>query len=222
MISLSQTLERILFILYCLKQILVAQVIIIYESLKYIYNGFESDEYSSSNDKIDLSLYSVKTIDKNCLKETDKNIHFPLKNAFLVVTDVINSTFLYNEHPLKMKNSLEIHRKIVKRLLKECSGHMVGDEGDSYHLVFENLSNVVKFLNDFRIQHNENIDLFKVRIGVTKGNLQVENICGYKVYGSTVDEIIDSFHHNNGDKICMSRRFFEKYELKNNRGFCIH
>lgn len=222
-ISKLSTLEVVEFIYLGIYKIIMAQLVILYESILYIFQVFEQDKSNGDNLKIDISnILSVKLGKENCLKQTDKNIRFKVENSFLVITDIINNTFLYNEYPLKMKSNLEIHRKIIRKLLKHYSGHIVADEGDSYQLVFETLVNAVGFSKDYIEQHHENIDLFKVRIGINNGNLQVKNVCGCKVYGEPVDELIDIFKHNVGEKVCMTRRFFEESNLKSNKLFCIH
>lgn len=221
---LSEISQNIKLFFHYTSQIIFIQLVIIYEGINYLFRLSECKEIKPTSTNIDVSnIFSLNFNENfNCLKHTDKQIEFPLEKAFLVVTDIINSTSLYNELPLKMKHNLEVHRKMVKNLLKKYSGHIVADEGDSFHLVFQSIENSVKFSKEFLERHNETIDLFKVRIGINRGNLQVKNMCGYKVYGKPVDDLIQFFGHNNGNKICLTEKMFKKYNLKNDHIFCKH
>lgn len=173
-----------------------------------------------------FEVFGSKSLDLRedycCLRTTDQNISFPLGKAALVITDIVNSTRLYNENPLRMRHFLDIHMKMVRSLLKKYSGHVVANEGDSFHLVFQYIENGIRFAQELARQHREFIPYFAVRIGVNKGGLCVRRLCGYKVFGKTVDDTVRFLQHNCGDRICINGKILEKQHTKNSLMFCRH
>lgn len=159
-----------------------------------------------------------------CLKITDQHIEFPLETSIIIVTDIIDSTKLYNENPTKMQFYLESHKKVVKCLIRRYSGHVVANEGDSFTLVFQHLENAIKFSKEFIDTHNEYISFFKVRMAINKGkNLCFRKICGFKVFGKPIDEALELFKHNIGNVICIKESLLKKYNLRHcDDMFCIH
>lgn len=158
----------------------------------------------------------------NCLKITDQSIKFPLEQSILIITDIIDSTKLYNENPLKMQFFVESHKKIVKALIKRHLGHVVANEGDSFRLVFQHFDNAIRFAHEFIAKHNEEISYFKVRMVMNKGLLCVRNLCGFKVFGKPVNDALELFKHNSGNQVCIKKNVVVKYNLKNDDILCIH
>lgn len=158
----------------------------------------------------------------SCLKHTDAKINFPLEKAFIVVTDIINSTSLYNENPLRMKQNIDVHDALARNLAKRFKGHIVANEGDSFHIVFENADNAVRFCYEFNSLLEQNSVFFKIRLGINKGIMEVRNYYGYKCYGRTVDDAVEMIKHNRGSKICIKEKLCIKYNIENNRMLCKH
>ncbi|ELA41998.1 uncharacterized protein VICG_01015 [Vittaforma corneae ATCC 50505] len=99
----------------------------------------------------DLKLMSAKVDlneEKECLKNTDESVPFSLKSPVIVLTDIIDNTRLFNEQPLKMRQCIVAHYKMIFSLLKRYGGHMVANEGDSFHLAFQHFENAIKFCKD--------------------------------------------------------------------------
>lgn len=206
---------------------------IIYRQLYYILNGIlffqrktkaKSQKYKN---KIHIGMKTVcPKVDLNeedgCLKSTDESINFSLKSSIIVVTDIIDNTRLYNEFPLKMKYYVILHYKMVVLLLRKHSGHLVANEGDSFHLAFQNLENATDFAIEFLSMHLQENPFFQVRVGINKGKLCVRKFCGYKVFGKVIEETQDFSKHNQGRCICIKKRLIEKQSLLQEDFFCIH
>jgi len=160
--------------------------------------------------------------DTKCLKITDESVSFSLKNSIMVITDVIDSTRLFNEYPQKMKYYMFQHYKTVMSLLRIHNGHLVANEGDSFHLAFQHLESGIKFCKDLISYHNSKACFFQVRVGINKGKLCVRKFCGYKVFGESIEETLDFFRDNDGRHICIKKKLMERYGVKPDMDFCIH
>lgn len=231
----SHVLSQFFFKLTCIEQVynslhflltlIVQQLTLIYYSITFIFEVSEKQKASPAKNILESKklIHDFKLEEfKISPKHTDEHINFPLEGAIILITDIIESTRLYNENPLKMKFYLDLHKATVKSLLKKNSGHVVGEEGDSFYLAFQHIRQALRFTREFIGQHRDNITYFKVRMALAKGNLCVRNIYGYKVYGRPLDEAIQRFEHNPGNKICLSRKMALKYNLLIESNLCIH
>lgn len=171
---------------------------------------------------IDTTTSSILSEDLSCIKYTDMDVSFALGNCYILVTDIVGSTRLYNEDPCKMKNDIDIHDNVARDLAKRFNGHIVANEGDSFHVVFEYLHNAINFAMNFPEQLVENMIEFPVRIGINRGEMCVRKLCGYKCYGETVDEVIRFIKHNQGEKICIKESLLAEYNFQFMRSFCKH
>ncbi|KAM0680403.1 hypothetical protein GINT2_001463 [Glugoides intestinalis] len=213
---------------YCICQLLGKMLL---RQLYYIFGDislfFTSSKRQLSN-KQSQNLRSIESkadnsIPKDCMKSTEEHIKFSIKDSFVVLTDIIDSTRLYDEDPVNMKNYMILHYKIVYSLVKSFKGHIVSNEGDSFHLAFQHFDTAVRFCEAFMKKHSREISLFKVRIGISKGNLCVRKFSGYKVYGKSIEEALNFFRHNDGKKICLKKPLVSKYaSVKQQSCFCIH
>lgn len=220
MFTVTSLVSKAFNILQSFFLMLTAQITIFYESINYLISKLEIVKDLPAPI---LNIENPKFDNSSCyLKHTDMEIDFKLENSILVITDIINSTSLYNESPLPMRQSLDIHRNIIKSLKVKYNGHIVADEGDSYYLVFETARNAINFCIEFVKTHNENIKLFKVRIGINKGKLIARKLCGYKVFGEPVNVLLSYLRHNCGSKICINNRILEKYKINDSHLFCKH
>lgn len=205
-------------------QLVYQQLLIIHTSCSFHFQLKEKSRNLPVRNRFEV--FGTKSLDLRedycCLRTTDQEVRFPLGKAVLVITDIVGSTRLYNENPQRMKHFLDIHMKMVRCLLEKYSGHVVANEGDSFHLVFQYLDNGIKFSLDLARQHRELIPHFAVRIGVNKGGLCVRRLCGYKVFGKTVDDTVRFLQHNCGDRICIDGSVLEKHHTKNSFMFCRH
>lgn len=160
--------------------------------------------------------------DFSCTKYTDLTISFPLDNCFILVTDVVGSTFLYDQDPIRMKAQMDVHDTVARDLVRKFSGHIVANEGDSFHIAFQHLLNAVSFAVNFSVQLEEHSVEFPVRIGINYGTMTVRKLYGYKCYGPPIDEILLILKHNQGGKICIKKSSMGKYNLNFISGLCTH
>lgn len=158
----------------------------------------------------------------SCLKYTDRTVNFPLKDCFILATDIVNSTLLYNENPRWMKAQIDTHDAIVKRLVKTFNGHIVANEGDSFNLAFQFVQDAINFALNFQDQLDEYGVDFKVRIGINKGPMFVRKVCGYKLYGAAVEEVTAFIRHSKGEKICMRESLLLLHNIRYFKNLCKH
>lgn len=170
---------------------------------------------------IDCSENVILSESLNCIKTTDKKVNFSLSHSYIVVSDIINSTYLYNENPLKMKREVDMHDELALNALRKYNGHVVANEGDSFSVVFETLENAVEFSKNFTSQIKAIKSNIKIRIGINSGFMNVRKYFGYKCFGKPIDEINEFTKHNIGDKICIKGILLEgtQYQMSH---FCIH
>lgn len=174
--------------------------------------------------------HSDRLVDKNdyahgpiVLKTTDPKINFSMRKAALLVTDIVGNTIRFNRNPLKMKKYVLIHYCIVHTLIRKYSGHIVANEGDSFHLLFENLDKAIQFYKEFDVEHKEKVPYFEVRAGIAQGSFDVKNIDGIKIFGSCVNDILGTISHNSGKKVCIKRKVLDNSKVANPCSlFCIH
>lgn len=158
----------------------------------------------------------------NYPKSTDEKVNFSLTNSFIVLTDIIDSTRLYNEDPIMMRHCMALHYEMIITMLRKHRGHVVSNEGDSFHIAFQSASAAIDFCKNFIEAHDKTIQFFQIRLGIVKGKLNVRKLSGYKVFGKAIDEALGFFQHNDGTKICMKRSFVEKYSFKGDERYCVH
>ncbi|KAI5181085.1 hypothetical protein PAEPH01_2782 [Pancytospora epiphaga] len=158
----------------------------------------------------------------SCLKHTDTSITFPLENSFVIVTDIVGSTQLYNDDPIHMKSQMDIHNTIVKRLVRVFGGHIVANEGDSFALAFSNIYGALNFGLNFIDQLDEHNVEFQVRMGVNSGKMWARNLCGYKLFGGPVEEITGFIRHSSKTMMCIKKELLKSYCIYPIKGFCIH
>jgi hypothetical protein len=157
-----------------------------------------------------------------CVKQTDKFINFPLLNTIIIITDIVQSTRLYIENPILMKESLQIHYKIVNLLVRKYFGHIVANEGDSFHLIFQRMEDSIGFCKDFFVQHKRYISYFKVRIGLNQGKFIARKVSGYELFGKCIEETLSLFGHNCGDAVCIKRSVLDKNHILTCPWICEH
>lgn len=158
----------------------------------------------------------------SCLRHTDTSITFPLEDSFVLITDIVGSTRLYNDDPIRMKGQVDLHDSVAKRLVRAFGGHIVANEGDSFAFAFPDIYSAVNFGINFRDQLEEHGVDFSVRMGINSGLMCARNLCGYKLLGAPVEEITALIRHSSGAKICIKDELLEAHQMKALRIFCIH
>ncbi|KAI4292501.1 hypothetical protein PAPHI01_1775 [Pancytospora philotis] len=156
------------------------------------------------------------------LQYTDLDISFPLDNCYILVTDIVDSTRLYDENPRWMKAQTDLHDQIARRLVRVFNGHVVGNEGDSFHLAFQNIYDAINFGNNFKDQLDELGVELSVRVGINRGQMHIRNCCGYKLYGEPVTELIKFFSHSRGEKLCVKKSLLLNNNITHVKSFCLH
>lgn len=90
-----------------------------------------------------------------------------------VLTDIVDSTYLWNNYTMMMREIIRIHHTIGTRLIYENNGYEVKKEGDSYFAVFEDIQAArnfaIIFMNEIDHRCNQFGPSVKLRIGIEKG-----------------------------------------------------
>lgn len=209
-----------------LVDLLIKQIRLIFRLSFRLPTTFEKKKDSDSRENytevIDIHKGSSSSKDPSYLKFTDCEVNFSPRKAFIVVTDIINSTRLYNENPIYMKQMVDAHDILAKVFVRRFNGHIVANEGDSFNVVFQHANEAINFCKEFRNSLASNGINLRVRVGINKGNMFVRKCCGYKCFGKPVDDVIDFIKHNKGNEICIKEELLEKYNIPNNVMFCKH
>lgn len=69
----------------------------------------------------------------------------PQDQAVIVLTDVADSTRLWEACPRQMREAIDTHDKIIRRLAGQHLGYEIDTEGDSFQLCFHEASDAVAF-----------------------------------------------------------------------------
>ncbi len=206
-------------------RMIIGQSQLVYKSLYEVFNIRKNENVIKRPHNICGVIDNVKglkcTEDLNCLKYTDVTINFALEKSFILITDIIGNTKLYNENPCRMKNQVDRHDSIVRYLTKEFNGHIVANEGDSFHIAFETIYNAINFGINLRPQLKDQYIDFAVKIAINHGVMSVRNFYGYKCYGEPIDEALMYIKHNDGKKICIKNNIL-KNGLASLNFFCLH
>lgn len=171
---------------------------------------------------IDMVADTQSLNSSTLVKYTDKHVGFSLRNSFIVITDIVNSTGLYNDNPRKMNKKIKIHDDLISKLVKKYTGHIVSNEGDSFGLAFEFINNAIGFCTEFLNElEMERVGL-DVRVGINTGVMHVRNLYGYKCFGQPVNELSRLIRHSQGGRICIKEEHIAGYKLEPAKIFCIH
>lgn len=228
--EIMNTCREIFGILQLIVFLFARQIYYIFYDISFIFTHTTEQKPKRTLEAIALKLKESLEVQNRdlsgnhvWLKTTDKEVSFSLKRSAVVVTDIIGSTRLYDEEPLKMKYYMIRHQLIIRSIMKNYDGRIVLNEGDSFHIVFKNIELATRFCEEFFNTHNREIPFFRVRLGINKGeNFCVRNLCGYKIFGKPIDEIQEIFKHNNGTRACIKRRLIPKNSSIDHSIFCVH
>lgn len=181
--------------------------------------------------------------DNLCYKNhVPQKIHkrFLRGDLVLVITDIVDSTSLWNCFPDAMHRTIEIHDEVARGLCKASGGLEVRNEGDSFFLVFVDIRNALDFSIGFyreierisfsfrhtfasRTMKNGETGFLplKIRMAINKGPIMLRH--NEFLEGDAVAKTFGMLGHSNG-KICISQNCLESGSLWNRRKhlFCIH
>jgi len=132
----------------------------------------------------------------------------------LVVTDIADSTDLWNHSPDAMYRTIELHDEMARSLCATHGGCEIRNEGDSFLFAFTDTNDALKFCKEF---HRSVFAAFrnwvpfgiirrrvlpiKVRIAVCQGPVALSRDSILSVHGEAVSRIYAMKAHP--DKICI-------------------
>ncbi|KAG5860089.1 hypothetical protein KMI_03g05400 [Encephalitozoon hellem] len=160
----------------------------------------------------------------------------------LVITDIVDSTSLWNCSPDAMHRTIEVHDEVARGLCNAFGGLEVMNEGDSFFLIFTDIRNALDFSIgfyreieriSFKFKHtcpkktgkDKEVGLLplNIRMAVNKGPIMLHCNEFLEIYGDAVTKTLEMLNHSSG-KICISQSCLEPESPWNRRKclFCIH
>lgn len=100
---------------------------------------------------VKLAQQAVETISlRSNLKQlrserSDSSLGLPYGRAAICLTDIENSTSLWEANPKLMRKSLVLHDRIIRTLIAENFGYEIDTEGDAFFLAFHEASDALNF-----------------------------------------------------------------------------
>ncbi|KAM0671596.1 hypothetical protein CWI42_060940 [Ordospora colligata] len=166
----------------------------------------------------------------------DIDRRFLQNDLALVVTDIADSTDMWNRQPDAMYRTIELHDEMARKLCIEHGGCEIRNEGDSFLLAFTDINDALKFCKEF---HRNVLAAFrswmpfisimrrkvlpiKVRIAVCQGPVVLSRDSVLNVHGETVSKIYSMKAHP--DKICIHNGCIHSSmaEIRKMPLLCVH
>jgi len=160
--------------------------------MQYIskYNLFGLNEDNGSDNKPKRSERMLNQVQREW--DDDSNIVKTKKVPSMVFTDIVGSSKMWSEEPLKMYSKLQEHHNLVTGLAEKYNGWVVKTIGDAFMVYFEphenSIINALKFSKALILSERR----YKLRIGVCAGNMEERTYRLQKVdlkdfYGNAVN-----------------------------------
>ncbi|KAJ3318434.1 cysteinyl-tRNA synthetase [Blyttiomyces sp. JEL0837] len=107
-----------------------------------------NDPFSEQNMQVaKKAIDRLKKIGK--LEETKmspmKEMKPPTGQVVLVFTDIRNSTVLWENYPVDMRNAIKLHNVMMRKRLKDCGGYEVKTEGDAFMVSFQDVLHAIEW-----------------------------------------------------------------------------
>lgn len=157
-------------------------------------------------------------------KKTDERVKFCPDTGVVVITDIINNTHLFNADCHLMRSFLVKHFRMVIYNLRLNKGHLMAHEGDSFQLIFKEMSQALNFCAAVKAEHAKEISHFKIRMAVGTGPFKShKTMDGYRLSGNNLKSICAMMNHNKGDSICIKHSALHCVESSQIKPyFCVH
>lgn len=151
-----------------LKEKLMRIVMAISDLLDILHTSLARVFLPKQDDPVEFETYT------NRFETTLRTLSDFYRGEFVfVLTDIADSTYLWNNYTAFMSDIIKIHHRIGTILIYENNGYEIKKEGDSYFAVFENLESArnfaIFFMNEIDRRCNKFGPSVKVRIGIDKG-----------------------------------------------------
>lgn len=113
--------------------------------------------------------------------EVKSKVKIPRGEVTIVITDIQDSTMMWEQDPIAMKDALDLHDRIMRKCYCQHNGYEITTEGDSFHLAFHHTLDALSFCLQCQITLNEEMwsDSILKLDGAKKDEDQM--ICGLRV-----------------------------------------
>lgn len=133
---------------------------------------------------------------------------FESKFCYIVLTDIVQSTCLWNTNRFKMAKCIIEHDLIAQKLIKNNNGVELRNEGDSFLILFYNQTEAMNFAIEFYYQIRkidyDNDNKIGIKIAINYGEINTLNRSKEKVFGCCVRDIYKIISHTPRDVICIN------------------
>uniref|UniRef100_A0A7S3Q0D2 Guanylate cyclase domain-containing protein n=1 Tax=Chaetoceros debilis TaxID=122233 RepID=A0A7S3Q0D2_9STRA len=83
------------------------------------------------------------------------NVKIPKGEVTIVITDIQDSTMMWEQDPVAMRDALDLHDRIMRKCYCQHNGYEITTEGDSFHLAFHHALDALSFCLQCQIMLNE-------------------------------------------------------------------
>lgn len=150
-------------------------------------------------------------------------IPFESQFCYIVLTDIVQSTCLWNKNRFKMAKCIVEHDRIAHNLIKNHNGIELRNEGDSFLILFYNQKEALNFAIEFYYQirkiNYDNEHNIGIKIAINYGKINALKKSKEKVCACCVKDIYEIISHTPRDIICINN--INNIEKKENF-MCIH
>lgn len=134
---------------------------------------------------LELKAATIALIGRHIIFHREKPAPVPVrpptyekKRKIFLVTDVKDSTYLWNKHYEEMRRKMTNHHVLANDLVDKCHGILLRKEGDSNVAVFDEMKDVICFLVNFIVNvekycNNDDGPRIDMRVGVQEGECLV-------------------------------------------------
>lgn len=179
-------------------------------------------KFKTSLTIIDILKWHAKT--NKMKKKIKRAINYEKHDdVYIVLTDLCNSTHLWNTDRFKMAKVIKEHDKIFYKYMEQNNGIELRNEGDSFLAVFFTKDECLNFVHGFYkdvsdISYDDDTKV-GVKIAVSYDKLSRANTNRRKYCKTIVDQTYKMSEHSTIDRICINHSVVESEE---NQLYCIH
>lgn len=152
-----------------------------------------------------------------------KILPFESKFCYIVLTDIVQSTYLWNTNRFKMAKCIVEHDRIAQKLIKNNNGIELRNEGDSFLILFYNQAEAMNFATNFYYQvktiNFDNKNKIGIKIAINYGKICTINRSKEKIFGRCIRDVYEIISHTPRDVICINNVNSIK---KKEKFMCVH
>lgn len=155
------------------------------------------------------------------LEKMKRSVRLECEGVYVVLSDIAQSTFLWNKDRFKMARCIFEHDKICSTLIKQYNGIQVRNEGDSFLIAFKDKEDSISFANRFFTEVSNIVyskkEKIKVKVVVNYELIDTRTFKG--LFYARMEDTYKISRHTKTNKICLTDRVISNDD---NKLYCIH